>query len=267
MTSIGQRDDQRRKAGIGAYGTVARPTCTSQCEGRDPRRAAIALRRDRGRWRGLGRGSPCRRVCTSCPGRTSPPTRKQATLRLAVEAIPTQTSKDLSTLLTRETALALGYTNLYQGNPPRAQNPGVPSTVTGVNNGNLATVTGASQELGAATSSVATGINFEPTAKVGLKFIGPFKSSVEGDPAQLQARVIGDVRFNAWANQVQHAPAKATRSGRTRYSPSSSHRASTTGSNVTITSQLGGVTTSGTTATTTTGASRSALASWPSRAS
>ncbi len=250
MTSIGYGATIEGESSIGAYGTAAKPTgigANALIDG-----ATIAPGAIVGALARVGPGVTVPAGMYVLPGSNVTTNAQASNPALGrVEAIPTQTSKDLSTLLTRETALALGYTNLYQGNSATGVNPGVPSTVTGVNNGNLATVTGASQEPGAATSSVATGINFEPTAKVGPKFIGPFKPSVEGDLYSFKARVIGDVRFNARANQVQHALGKSNSIRADAGQPFKFASAPTTGSNVTITSQLGGVTTSGTTTTTT----------------
>lgn len=168
-----------------------------------------------------------------------------------VEPIPASVAKNLSTTLTRETALALGYTYLYQGNSATGANSGVPPSVTGVYNGSLAPVTGASQEPGAATSTVATGINFEPTKPTGPKFIGPHRPSVEGSLYNFKARVTGDVRFNAQAIQVQHALGRSNSIRGDQGQPIKFASAPVTGSYVTITSRNAGVTISGTTTTVT----------------
>jgi carbonic anhydrase/acetyltransferase-like protein (isoleucine patch superfamily) len=250
MTSVGYGATIEGESSIGAYGTAAKPTgigANALIDGATIEPGAIV-----GPLARVGPGVTVPSGMFVLPGANVTNNAQASNPALGlVEAIPTQTLKDLTTLLARETALALGYTNLYQGNSATGANPGVPSTVTGVNNGNLATVTGTSQEPGAATSTAATGINFEPTAKTGPKFIGPFKPSVEGNIFNFTARIIGDVRFNARANQVQHSLGRGNSIRADAGQPFKFASAPVTGSNVTITSQLGGVTTSGTTTTTT----------------
>src|SRR5271157_5880366 len=62
---------------------------------------------------------------------------------------------DISSKLTANQSLATGYNTLFQGQSATGADGFVPSTVTGVYNGNLATIEGASAEPGSATASTA----------------------------------------------------------------------------------------------------------------
>jgi carbonic anhydrase/acetyltransferase-like protein (isoleucine patch superfamily) len=169
-----------------------------------------------------------------------------------VVVLPSSIKTALTTQLTRDTALAAGYTNLYQGNPATGVSPGVPASTTGVNNGSLAAVEGASQEPGAATSTVVTGINFEPSKATGPKFLGPGKPSVEGAIYNFKGRVTGDVRFtDTRAIQVEKTLGKRNSIRGDQGQPITFAGPPATGTGVTITSPLGGVTISGSTTTTT----------------
>ena len=64
--------------------------------------------------------------------------------------------------------LATGYTTLYQGSTATGVSPGVPTTVTGVNNGNLAQVEGSGPEPGSAA-----GPTFEPATAFIPTFLAP----------------------------------------------------------------------------------------------
>jgi carbonic anhydrase/acetyltransferase-like protein (isoleucine patch superfamily) len=167
-----------------------------------------------------------------------------------VEAIPSSISASLTKALTRSTALALGYTTLFQGDPAAGASPGVLGSVTGVNNGNLANVLGSSPEPGPATSAAATGINFEKS-KTGPKYPGPFMPAVEGDISSFPARITGDARFNVRAAVVASHLGRSNSIRADQGQPITFNGVPTTGNHVTITSPNGGTVTSGTTTTTT----------------
>ena len=66
------------------------------------------------------------------------------------------TSSDLSNIdsqLTANQSLGTGYNTLYQGQSATGASPGVTATVSGIYNGNLATIQGANSEPGSATAS------------------------------------------------------------------------------------------------------------------
>ncbi len=110
------------------------------------------------------------------------------------------TAADLATLnsyLSNNVALAAGYTALYQGNPATGTSPGVPLTTTGINNGNLATVRGASVEPGNPT------VRFEP-ARQGPRFLGGSGQSVQGLFSSFRARVTGQVVFGDRPSSISH---------------------------------------------------------------
>jgi len=96
--------------------------------------------------------------------------------------------------------LAAGYTTLYQGNSATGASPGVPASVTGVNNGNLAQVEGSSPEPG----SAATGLTFLPATQFIPVFPAPRGQQQPGQLYGFRARVIGQVIFHQQARQVAH---------------------------------------------------------------
>lgn len=168
-----------------------------------------------------------------------------------VEPIPASIAANLNTSLARSTALALGYVNLYQGNSAAGLNPGAILNGPNIDNGNLATVLGVSQEPGAATSTAATGINFEPTSKIAPSFMAPNNFLLQTTLNVYPARIVGDVRFAATAKQVAAALGRSNSIRGDQGQPILFASAPVTGAHVTITSQYGGVTTTGTTTTTT----------------
>ena len=104
-----------------------------------------------------------RRGSASCPASTSRPRLRPAT-RPSAWSSPV-VAADLATInqmLSNNAALAAGYTTLYQGNAATGASPGVNGT-PGVNNGNLATVTGTSPEPGTRQRQVRAG---QPVAEV-----------------------------------------------------------------------------------------------------
>jgi carbonic anhydrase/acetyltransferase-like protein (isoleucine patch superfamily) len=95
--------------------------------------------------------------------------------------------------------LATGYTTLYQGNTATGASPGVPTTVTGVNNGNLAQVEGSGPEPGSAA-----GPTFEPATAFIPTFLAPRGQQQPGQLFGFRARVTGQVVFHQQAGQVAH---------------------------------------------------------------
>jgi carbonic anhydrase/acetyltransferase-like protein (isoleucine patch superfamily) len=110
------------------------------------------------------------------------------------------TAADLAltrSLLAQSIGLTTGYTLLYQGNSSTGPNPG--TTVSGVFNGNLAAVSGASRN----PARPAT-----PFPSTAPKFVGPHRPIVPAALSLFRARVIGGVVFG------QRADAIASRVGR-----------------------------------------------------
>ena len=163
-----------------------------------------------------------------------------------VVPVPAGVLSDLNATLSRDMALAAGYTNLYQGSSATGVNPGVdPTLITSVFNGNLAAVTGTSQQPGNATSTAATGVNFEPS-KSGPKFPGPHQPSVEGNIYSFKSRVTGDARFTQRARKVQASLGHFNAIRADQGQPIKFNGALATGRGVTINAPLGGSTTTGT---------------------
>ncbi len=95
--------------------------------------------------------------------------------------------------------LATGYTTLYQGSAATGVSPGVPTTVTGVNNGNLTQVEGSGPEPGSAA-----GPTFEPATAFIPTFLAPRGQQQPGQLFGFRARVTGQVVFHQQAGQVAH---------------------------------------------------------------
>jgi carbonic anhydrase/acetyltransferase-like protein (isoleucine patch superfamily) len=112
------------------------------------------------------------------------------------------TSSDLSNIgsqLTANQSLATGYNTLYQGQSATGASPGIPTTVTGIFNGNLAAVEGANSEPGSPTASTA----YLPPG-TGPQFPSPTQGLVQGLLFNFPARVTGAVVFNERAGDVAH---------------------------------------------------------------
>jgi len=110
------------------------------------------------------------------------------------------TSSALSAItseLTANKSLATGYTTLYQGQSATGTDGFVPSSVTGVYNGNLTTIEGASSEPGSATASTA----YLP-AGASPKFLTARSGLVARPNHSFPARVTGAVDFNEPAGAV-----------------------------------------------------------------
>src|SRR5271157_4839635 len=101
--------------------------------------------------------------------------------------------------LTANLSVAAGYSTLYQGQSATGTSPGVATTVTGINNGNLATVEGANSEPGSPTASTA----YLPPG-TGPQFPSPTQGLVQGLLFNFPARITGAVVFNERAGDVAH---------------------------------------------------------------
>ena len=111
------------------------------------------------------------------------------------------TADDLATLrteLSNSVSLAAGYTQLYQGNSATGASPAVPSSVTGVNNGNLAAVLGANLDP---SPSV---VKFEPKQSAPL-FPSPHRGQVQAQFPEFRARITGPASFGSRARTVAHS--------------------------------------------------------------
>ena len=102
-------------------------------------------------------------------------------------------------MLTADQSLATGYNTLYQGQSATGASVGIPTTVTGIYYGNLATVEGAKSEPGSATATTA----YLPPG-TGPKFVSPNQGPVTGLLNNFPARVTGAVVFNERAGDVAH---------------------------------------------------------------
>src|SRR3954454_24337228 len=97
----------------------------------------------------------------------------------------------VSKLLSSNLGLAAGYNQLYQGQSNTGVSPGVDTSVTGINNGNLSTVEGASQQPGSPTASTA----YLPPGTA-PRFPSPHRGLVPGRLYGFRARVTGGTVFH-----------------------------------------------------------------------
>lgn len=230
---------------IGAYGTSAKPTGigpNALIDGATIRPGAVV-----GALARVGPGVTVPAGMYVLPGKNITTQAEASNPALGkVEPLPASILADLTTSLARGSALASGYTNLYQGNSATGVNTGVDPSVSGVFNGNLAAVRGTSQEPGPTSSTAATGVTFEPS-RTGPKFPGPFKPSVESDLPNFPARITGDVRFTSRVRVVAHHVGRSNAFRADQGQPIKFASAPLTGRAVTINSPLGGTVTTGST--------------------
>jgi len=239
---------------IGAYGTKAKPTLigpNAVIDGATIEPGAVVG--------GLARVGPGVTVPAGeyvIPG-SNVTTNAEASDRSLgmVEAIPAKVMTALSSNIARYPALAAGYTNLYQGNSNTGASIG--TSATGINNGNLSVVEGAGPEPGNGSTTVTTGIAFEPTATtpVSPSFVGPYKPAVMANLFNFRARVIGDVRFGERPAYVARYIGNGNSIRADEGQPITFATSPFTGRNVTIDSPGGGITTT-TMMTTTFGVSK-----------
>jgi carbonic anhydrase/acetyltransferase-like protein (isoleucine patch superfamily) len=146
------------------------------------------------------------------------------------------TAADLTTLkqvLSNNQALAAGYTQLYQGNSATGASPGVPASVTGVNNGYLPAVEGAGPQPGTANAS------FEPNSRPPA-FAGPHGVLIQAALFNFPARMTGQANFHARAGQVAHNLGRSNAIRADQGQPITFGSAPQTGAAVTVNSPLGG---------------------------
>jgi len=179
---------------IGAYGTSARPTSigpNSLIDGAVIDAGAIVSALAR-----VGPGVTVPAGFRVLPGRSVTNNAEASIPALGKVVAVTKADQDqLAKILADNVALAGGYATLYQGNKATGSSPGLPVAATTVFNGNLAAVTGTSQEPGSPT------VKFEPAAQ-GPQFPSPHQGLLEGLFPQFRARVIGQVIFRSKANLV-----------------------------------------------------------------
>ncbi|MDR3619675.1 MAG: carbonic anhydrase/acetyltransferase [Paludisphaera borealis] len=143
---------------------------------------------------------------------------------------------DLVKTLNANYSLGIGYATLYQGQSATGASPGVPSTVSGVFNGNLWTVTGANSQPGSPTASTAY---LPPGA--GPKFPTPHRPLLaQGLLGGFTSRVTGGARFTQRASNVQAALGRRNSIRADQGQPISVGSIAQTGSSVTINSPEGG---------------------------
>jgi carbonic anhydrase/acetyltransferase-like protein (isoleucine patch superfamily) len=147
---------------------------------------------------------------------------------------------DLVKTLNANYALGVGYITLYQGQSATGASPGVPSTVSGVFNGNLATVSGSSSQPGSPTASTA----FLPPG-TGPKYPTPRRGLAQGLLSGFTARVTGGARFNQRAAHVQSSLGRRNSIRADQGQPITIGSIAGTGNGVTINSPEGGALTIG----------------------
>jgi carbonic anhydrase/acetyltransferase-like protein (isoleucine patch superfamily) len=144
---------------------------------------------------------------------------------------------DLASSLNANYALGVGYITLYQGQSATGVSPGVPITVSGVFNGNLAMVSGSSSQPGAPTSFLPPGM--------GPKYPTPRRGLAQGLLSGFTARVAGGARFNQRAAHVQSSLGRRNSIRGDQGQPISIGSIANTGNSVTINSPGGGALTIG----------------------
>ena len=141
----------------------------------------------------------------------------------------------VSKLLSGNLSLAAGYNQLYQGQSNTGASPGVDTTVTGINNGNLSAVEGASQQPGSATAATA----YLPPG-TGPKFPSPHRGLVPGSLFGFRARVTGATNFQSRAGSIAHSVGRANSIRADQGQPITIGSIGRTGNGVTINSPGGG---------------------------
>jgi carbonic anhydrase/acetyltransferase-like protein (isoleucine patch superfamily) len=149
-----------------------------------------------------------------------------------VVRVSSSDTASLKQTLTASQGLAAGYTNLYQGNSATGVNPGANPAIGGINNGNLATVLGASQSPG---PSFVAG-----TMKVGPQFLTPHQGLVSSLLANFPARITGLAQFNMRPLVLSHHLGRANSIRADLGQPIAIASIARTGLHVTINSPPGG---------------------------
>ena len=145
-------------------------------------------------------------------------------------------SSDIATIkstISENESLANGYVTLYQGNSATGVSPGANPTITGINNGNLAAILGASLQPGPTSAS------FEPS-KTGPQFVSPRLGLVGVQLASFPARLTGRVIIDMQALNAAHRIGRANAIRADQGQPITIGSIDKTGWHVSINSPLGG---------------------------
>jgi carbonic anhydrase/acetyltransferase-like protein (isoleucine patch superfamily) len=146
------------------------------------------------------------------------------------------TSSDIATItktLSENQSLAAGYATLYQGNSATGTNPGPDPAVSGVYNGDLATVLGSGFEPGPSSAS------FEPTQSA-PSFETPHQGLRQQPLNLFPGRITGGVKISMRIWQAAHHLGRANAIRADQGQPITIRSISLTGPHVTINSHLGG---------------------------
>jgi carbonic anhydrase/acetyltransferase-like protein (isoleucine patch superfamily) len=145
-------------------------------------------------------------------------------------------SSDLATIkktLSQNQSLATGYSQLFQGSSATGANPGANPTLGGINNGNLANVSGIGQEPGPASAS------FEPS-KSAPQFLSPQQGLVGVLVNTFPGRMTGQVAVSMRVSELAQALGRANAIRADQGQPITIGSIDHTGFHVTINSPLGG---------------------------
>jgi carbonic anhydrase/acetyltransferase-like protein (isoleucine patch superfamily) len=224
---------------IGAYGSTARPTEVGPGAIIDqatiePGAIVSALAR-------VGPGVTVPSGSRVLPGKNV--TTDQEASNPALGKVVKVTSSDLSDLtkmLASNLTLAQGYNTLYQGQPVTGVSPGADPSVSGVNNGNLATVEGTSPQPGSPSASTA----FLPPG-TSPSFPSPHRGLVQASLFGFRARSTGGAMFHSRAGVVTHHLGRSNSIRADQGQPITIGSIAGTGDGVTINSPLGGSVTIG----------------------
>ena len=139
----------------------------------------------------------------------------------------------ISSQLTANQSLGTGYNTLYQGQSVTGVSLG--TTVSGIYNGNLATILGANSEPGSATAST-------PYLPAGAspEFVSPHQGLVAAKLNNFPARITGAVDFSEQAKQVAHQLGRRNAIRADRGGPINIGSIGHTGNGVTINALSGG---------------------------
>lgn len=132
-------------------------------------------------------------------------------------------------------ALGAGYITLYQGQSATGVSPGVPSSRTGIFNGNLAAVTGSNNQPGSAT---ATTPYLPPGASP--RYPSPRRGLVGASLAGFTARATGNASIHQRANLVQASLGRRNSIRADQGQPITINSIAATGEGVTINAPNGG---------------------------
>jgi carbonic anhydrase/acetyltransferase-like protein (isoleucine patch superfamily) len=152
-----------------------------------------------------------------------------------VVKVTTADLNDVTSNLANSLSLAVGYVTLYQGQSATGVSPGVDPTVTGVDNGNLATIEGAGSQPGSPTASTP----YLPPG-TGPRFPSPHQGLVPGLLYGFRARVTGAAAFQSRAASIAHHLGRSNSIRADQGQPITIGSIGQTGNGVTINSPLGG---------------------------